>query len=120
MMKKVFLIAIGLVLVGCADKKQLTPAEQWHGYCVSVGNAARSISLDRQNGYEQQQAVEHAAKVEDATTRQFIAEIIETVYAMPEAELKAEPDAVRDRLKQQFTEKCLATPHETLPNYKQF
>ena len=66
-MKKVFLIAIGLVLVGCADKKQLTPAEQWHGYCVSVGNAARSITLDRQNGIEQKQAKEHADKIEDET-----------------------------------------------------
>lgn len=119
-MKKVVLMAMGLGVVACAEKQPLSAEQQWHGYCVSVGNAARSITLDRQNGYEQQQAVEHAAKVEDATTRQFIAEIIETVYAMPEAELKAEPDAVRDRLKQQFTEKCLATPHETLPNYKQF
>ena len=120
MMKKVFLIAIGLVLFGCADKKQLTPAEQWHGYCVSVGNAARSITLDRQNGIEQKQAKEHADKIEDETTRKFIFEIIETVYAMPIDQLKANPDAEREQLKQKFTEQCLATPHDQLPKYKSF
>lgn len=120
MMKKVFLIAIGLVLVGCADKKQLTPAEQWHGYCVSVGNAARSITLDRQNGIEQKQAKEHADKIEDETTRKFIFEIIETVYAMPIDQLNANPDAEREQLKQKFTKQCLATPHDQLPKYKSF
>ena len=59
MMNKVLLIAIGLVLVGCSKKEPLTPEQQWHGYCVSVGNAARSITLDRQNGIEQKQATEH-------------------------------------------------------------
>ena len=56
MMNKVLLIAIGLVLVGCSKKEPLTPEQQWHGYCVSLGNAARSITLDRQNGIEQKQA----------------------------------------------------------------
>lgn len=120
MMKKVLLIAIGLVLVGCADKKPLTPAEQWHGYCVSVGNAARSITLDRQNGIEQKQAIEHATKIEDETTRKFIFEIIDTVYALPVDQLKANPDAAREQLKQKFTTQCLATPHDKLPKYKSF
>lgn len=120
MMKKVFLIAIGLVLVGCADKKQLTPAEQWHGYCVSVGNAARSITLDRQNGIEQKQAKEHADKIEDETTRKFIFEIIETVYAMPEQEVKGDVDAAREKIKTQYTDKCLATPYDEMPDYRRF
>ena len=83
MMNKVLLIAIGLVLVGCSKKESLTPEQQWHGYCVSVGNAARSITLDRQNGIEQKQATEHAGKIEDETTRKFIFDIIEKVYAIP-------------------------------------
>ena len=107
-------------MVGCADKKPLTPAEQWHGYCVSVGNAARSITLDRQNGIEQKQAIEHATKIEDETTRKFIFEIIETVYALPVDQLKANPDAAREQLKQKFTAQCLATPHDKLPKYKSF
>lgn len=119
-MKKVLLIAIGLVLVGCAEKKPLTPEEQWHGYCVSVGNAARSITLDRQNGIEQKQATEHAGKIEDETTRKFIFEIIENVYAMPVDQIKADPAAIRDKLKQQYTDQCLATPHDKLPSYKSF
>lgn len=48
-MKKVVLIALGLILMGCGKKEPLTPEQQWHGYCVSIGNAARSIALDRQN-----------------------------------------------------------------------
>ena len=120
MMNKVLLIAIGLVLVGCSKKEPLTPEQQWHGYCVSVGNAARSITLDRQNGIEQKQATEHAGKIEDETTRKFIFGIIEKVYAIPAEDLKADPDALREKLKQQFTEQCLATPHEKLPNYKLF
>ncbi len=120
MMKKVLLIAVGLVLGGCADKKPLTPEQQWHGYCVSVGNAARSITLDRQNGIEQKQAKEHAAKIEDETTRKFIFEILDEVYAIPVDQLKADPDAIREQLKQKFMNQCLETPHEKLPNYKSF
>ena len=119
-MKKVLWVATVMLLSACAEKKPLTPAEQWHGYCVSVGNAARSITLDRQNGIEQKQATEHAGKIEDETTRKFIFGIIEKVYAIPAEELKADPDALREKLKQQFTEQCLATPHEKLPNYKLF
>lgn len=51
-MKKLFALAAVIALVGCAEKKPLTPEEQWHGYCKSIGNAARSIMLDRQNAIE--------------------------------------------------------------------
>ena len=119
-MKKVLLIALGLVLAGCADKKPLTPEEQWHGYCVSVGNAARSITLDRQNGIDQKQATEHAGKIEDEMTRKFIFNILDKVYAIPVDELKKDPEALRENLKKKFMDECLATPHDKLPNYKLF
>ncbi len=45
MMKKILLIAMSLLFVGCSEKKPLTPEEQWHGFCTSVGNAARSMFL---------------------------------------------------------------------------
>ncbi|WP_171490582.1 hypothetical protein [Acinetobacter suaedae] len=120
MMKKVLLIAIGLVLVGCADKKPLTPEEKWHGFCVSVGNAARSITLDRQNAIEKHKAIEHAGKIEDKTIHKFILQIIDEVYEIPVDQLKSDPSAIRDEMKQKFTEQCLATPHDELPNYKSF
>ena len=120
MMKKILLIAIGLVLVGCAEKKPLSEAEQWHGYCVSVGNAARSITLDRQNGIDQQKAVDYANEIEDKTTHKFISDIIQYVYAIPADQLKADPDALREQLKQKFTDQCVATPHDKLPEYKRF
>ena len=60
--------SLGLILMGCGKKEPLTPEQQWHGYCVSIGNAARSIALDRQNGIEEKQAKEHASKVEDIVT----------------------------------------------------
>ena len=115
-MKKVLWIATVMLLSACAEKKPLTPAEQWHGYCVSVGNAARSIALDRQNGIDQKQATEHASKVEDEMTRK----ILENVYALPVEQLKGDPDAIREKLKQQFMQQCLATPHDKMPKYKSF
>ena len=81
MMKKVLWIATVMLLSACAEKKPLTPAEQWHGYCVSVGNAARSIALDRQNGIDQKQATEHASKIEDEMTRQFNFKILEKHFS---------------------------------------
>ena len=43
---------MSLLFVGCSEKKPLTPEEQWHGFCTSVGNAARSIVFDRQQAIE--------------------------------------------------------------------
>ena len=119
-MKKVVLIALGLILMGCGKKEPLTPEQQWHGYCVSIGNAARSIALDRQNGIEEKQAKEHASKIEDEMTSKFIFEIIETVYRLPVDQLKSDPYAIREDLKKKFTDQCLVTPHDKLPNYKSF
>ena len=78
-MKKLFALAAVIALVGCVEKKPLTPEEQWHGYCKSIGNAARSIMLDRQNAIEKDKAIEHANKVEDEMTKAFALEIIEDV-----------------------------------------
>ncbi|MFW2785370.1 hypothetical protein ACN6QX_05270, partial [Acinetobacter baumannii] len=58
MMKKVLFVLMGMLIVGCTEKKPLTPEEQWHGYCTSVGNAARSILFDRQQAIEKSQAIE--------------------------------------------------------------
>lgn len=69
MMKKILLIAVSLFFVGCSEKKPLTSEEQWHGFCTSVGNAARSIVFDRQQAIEKTQAVEHANKIEDDITK---------------------------------------------------
>ena len=120
MMKKILFVVMALVLAGCAEKKQLSEEEQWHGYCVSVGNAARSITLDRQNGIEKQQALDYANKIEDQTTHKFIIDIIEHVYTLPANQLKNDPDALREQLKQKFIDQCVATPHDGLPDYKQF
>lgn len=119
-MNKLFALAAVIAVAGCAEKQPLTPEEQWKGYCTSVGNAARTIMLDRQNAIEKEQALAHADKVEDETTRKFIFEIIETVYAMPEQEVKGDVDAAREKIKAQYTEKCLATPYDEMPDYRHF
>ncbi len=75
-MKKILVVTAVLALMGCAEKKPLTPEEQWQGYCRSVGNAARTIMLDRQNAIEKERAIEHANKIEDDITRNFILEIL--------------------------------------------
>ncbi|WP_336956639.1 hypothetical protein [Acinetobacter johnsonii] len=119
-MKKLFALAAVIALVGCAEKKPLTPEEQWHGYCKSIGNAARSIMLDRQNAIEKDKAIEHANKVEDEMTKAFALEIIEDVYALPEAEIKSDIEGVREKVRVKYTEKCIATPHTEMPDYKPF
>ncbi|ENX47969.1 hypothetical protein F943_02635 [Acinetobacter ursingii NIPH 706] len=120
MMKKVLFLVLGVVLAGCSEKKPLTPEEQWHGYCTSMGNAARSIMLDRQNAIEKNQAVEHAKKIEDEITRTFILKIIDEVYALPIAQLQNNPDEARENIRKQTTEQCIATPHDKMPHYKPF
>ncbi|TCB68464.1 hypothetical protein [Acinetobacter sp. ANC 4178] len=119
-MKKVYFLAIVAALAGCSEKKPLTPEEQWHGYCTSMGNAARSIMLDRQSAIEKDKAIEHANKIDDEFTQKFILNIIEQVYALPEEQIKQDKDAAREKIKTQITAKCLATPHDQLPEYKQF
>lgn len=124
MQKFVILGAISTVLfmAGCAEKKPATPEEIWKGYCTSVGNAARSITLDRQNGITQKEAVDYANKVTDPTTKKFVLEYLEKIYALPDAELKADKDAVQAQFKQQAYEQCLNTPHDPnkMPDYKPF
>ena len=119
-MKKILVMTAVLALMGCAEKKPLTPEEQWQGYCRSVGNAARTIMLDRQNAIEKERAIEHANKIEDDITRNFILEIIAQVYALPIEEINGDVDAAREKVRTQFTEKCIATPHDKMPDYKPF
>lgn len=109
-----------MLLVGCTEKKPLTPEEQWHGYCTSVGNAARSILFDRQQAIEKSQAIEHANKIEDEITKKFIFNIIEKVYAIPQDELKTNPEALQEKIRKQMTDECLVTPHDKMPHYKKF
>lgn len=124
MKKLVILTALSsvLVMMGCSEKKPATPEEIWQGYCTSIGNAARSIVLDRQNGITEKEAVEYANKVTDPITKKFVIEYLEKVYALPNDELKADRDAVQAKFKQQAYEACLNTPHDPskMPDYKPF
>ena len=119
-MKKLLVLSAIIALTGCGEKKPLTAEEQWHGYCKSVGNAARSILLDRQNGIEMPKALEHASKIEDETTKTFILDIIKQVYSMPEAEIKNDVEGSREKLREKVTNECVATPHDKMPEYKPF
>lgn len=124
-MKNLFTCAVlgtVVVLSGCAEKKPATPEEIWQGYCTSIGNAARSITLDRQNGISKKEALDYANKVTDPTTKGFILQYLEKIYALPNAELKADHEAVQAKFKQQAYEQCLNTPHDPkkMPDYKPF
>ncbi len=103
-------------------KKPATPEEIWKGYCTSIGNAARSITLDRQNGITKKEALEYANKVTDPTTKGFVLEYLEKVYALPDAELKADKDAIQAKFKNEAYEQCVNTPHDPkkMPDYKPF
>ena len=116
------LLGTMVVLTGCAEKKPATPEEIWKGYCTSIGNAARSITLDRQNGITKKEAIDYANKVKDPTTKGFVTEYLEKIYALPEDELKADKDAIQEKFKQQALAQCLDTPHDPkkMPDYKPF
>ena len=115
-------ISAALLMSGCAEKKPATPEEIWQGYCTSIGNAARTIALDRQNGITKQQAIDYANKVADATTKGVVLEYLEKIYDLPDAELKADKDAVQARFKKEAYEQCVNTPHDPkkMPDYKPF
>jgi hypothetical protein len=119
-MKKLIALAVVVGLAGCAEKKPLTQEEQWHGYCTSIGNASRSIMLDRQNGIEKAKAVEHANKLEDETTKKFIFQIIEEAYAISDADAKKDVEGIREQLKEKYIKQCISTPHDKMPEYKPF
>lgn len=119
-MNKLFVLGVCVVVAGCAEKAPLSPEEQWKGYCTSVGNAGRTIMLDRQNAIPKDQALAHANKIEDEITRGFILDAIEQVYAMPLNEINDDVKARREAFRQRMTDKCLATPHDKMPDYKPF
>lgn len=119
-MKKLLVLAAVTALAGCAEKAPLTADQQWQGYCKSVGNAARTILLDRQNGIEKTAAIEYAEKVEDPITKKFVLEIISEVYALDANDIKDEPVAKREKIRAQVTERCQTTAHNEIPDYKPF
>ena len=125
-MKKLVILSMlsaMVLMTGCGkEKAPLTPEQQWQGYCKSVGNAARSIVLDRQNGITQEAAVEYANKVTDQTTKGFVLAIIDKVYAYPAAQLTSDHDAVQAQFKEEAYQECLKTPFDPkkMPDYKQF
>ncbi|WP_445115896.1 hypothetical protein [Acinetobacter sp. WZC-1] len=121
-MKKLLILSVVLMVVGCTAKKPATPEEQWKGYCTSIGNAARSITLDRQNGISHKEALEYASKVTDPTTKGLIIAQLEKIYALPEDQLKSDKDAVQAKFKQEAYTVCVNTPHDPahMPDYKPF
>ena len=123
-MKKRIVLSMlaGVFLVACSQKPEATPEQKWAGYCTSIGNAARTITLDRQNGITKQEALDYANKVTDPTTKGFLLAQIEAVYAFPADQLKVDKDAIQAQFKQQATDACLKTPHDPahMPDYKPF
>ena len=124
-MKKLFILSVlgsAIMFTGCAEKKPLTPEEQWQGYCKSIGNAARSIILDRQNGITEKDALDYANKVTDATTKKFVLEQVAKVYAYPADQLETDRNALQVKFRDEATKQCLDTPFDpkALPDYKQF
>ncbi|MDQ8935849.1 hypothetical protein [Acinetobacter rudis] len=122
MKQRIVILAVMLGLTACAEKKPATPEEKWKGYCTSVSNAARTIALDRQNGITKQEALDYANKLTDPTTKSFVLQQIETIYAFPAEQLRADKEKVRDQFKQQAYEICVNAPHDPnkMPDYKPF
>ena len=88
-------LGTAILMSACAEKKPLTPEEQWQGYCKSIGNAARSIILDRQNGILHKEALEYANKVTDPTTKKFVLEQVAKAYAYPADQLEVDSNGLQ-------------------------
>jgi len=46
--------------------------------------------------------------------------IIDDVYKMPLDEITKDVKESREKIRAEYTEKCIATPHDELPDYKPF
>ncbi len=58
-------------------------------------------------------------KLKTKLRKKFIFNIIEKVYAIPQDELKTNPEALQEKIRKQMTDECLVTPHyDKMPNYK--
>ena len=117
-MKKIIVIGTALLLAACSEKPPLMPEQQWQGFCTSLGNAARSIMLDRQSGIDKARALEHANRVEDPLIKEMILKILDQAYLQPRVEGKQAKLDVQEKFKQQAYEQCLSTPHDRMPQYK--
>lgn len=115
-------LGTAILMSACAEKKPLTPEEQWQGYCKSIGNAARSIILDRQNGILHKEALEYANKVTDPTTKKFVLEQVAKAYAYPADQLEVDSNGLQVQFRDEAEKECLATPFDaqSLPDYKPF
>ena len=115
-------LGTAILMSACAEKKPLTPEEQWQGYCKSIGNAARSIILDRQNGILHKEALEYANKVTDPTTKKFVLEQVAKAYAYPADQLEVDSNGLQVQFRDEAEKQCLEAPFDakSLPDYKPF
>ena len=116
------ILGTAILMTACAEKKPLTPEEQWQGYCKSIGNAARSIILDRQNGILHKEALEYANKVTDPTTKKFVLEQVAKAYAYPADQLEVDSNGLQVQFRDEAEKQCLEAPFDakSLPDYKPF
>ncbi|MFT4020971.1 MAG: hypothetical protein QM666_05565 [Acinetobacter sp.] len=83
-MKRILQLTIPVILmVGCGQSKQLTPQEAWHNFCTVIPSAAYNIMTDRQQGIKKEDAVAHAAKMQDPKGRAYLESLIEEAYTVP-------------------------------------
>lgn len=74
------LVVLSVCLTAC-EQQPLTAEQKKQGHCRSVAQAAKAIMLDRQQGIPLQQAIEHAKKIPDLTTRNQMLQFVEQAYA---------------------------------------
>ncbi|GAB3044598.1 hypothetical protein GCM10027155_07050 [Acinetobacter apis] len=111
-MKKyvVFGLLSVMALAGCA-KKQLTPQEEWQGFCKNIPSAAFNVMTDRQQGIEKNAALEHIKKIENVDAQHYLAQIIEQAYQIPIYEqLEQKEKSMEDFKKNRYEECVKQTP----------
>lgn len=108
-MKKVFLLSLAVVsLIGCGQKKVVSHAEAWQGFCQSANGAAFNIMTDRQQNISQEAALTHVKKIEQIDAQKYLISLIEEAYKVPLYEQMKQKELSMEEFAKGRYEQCLS------------
>ncbi|GAA5000697.1 hypothetical protein GCM10023206_02720 [Acinetobacter puyangensis] len=106
------MMCIPLVLfTGCAEKKQLTPEEQWQVFCKSYEGAAYNIMFDRQNDISMEKSIEHLNKSPAGQQREMLIDLVKQAHQVEKLDQQVDKEKAMEAFKQGKYQSCLNTPH---------
>ena len=105
-------LAIMVGLTGCGEKKELTTQQKWEKFCDSYSTASYYIMADRQQGVEQEKALDHMKGLPEGQQKEMFLDLIKQANAVPKSDQRLEQQDIAEKFKQGKLEQCLNTPHQ--------